>query len=111
MKAKNECGAKTFTVKVHQRDINTGVRLSHHGCPIAIAVKRSLSKKDRERVFVDGRSLMVGAFRYALPKNARVFVTRFDEKRKVKPLEFSAELVNDVDDYYTAWNKAYEKTV
>ncbi len=78
-------------VEVTQEDIDRGQRRSEAWCPIARALDRTgpgywfVTGDGAE--YHDGLGVILGW--YALPREARVFVSRFDHGRAVKPFSFN----------------------
>jgi hypothetical protein len=83
-------------IKVTQKDIDKGSKGSCYECPIAHAFKREVKNKIRYAFAVNADSidLVTKDYRryiYALPKEAKKFIQRFDNDQPVKPFTFEIE--------------------
>ena len=75
-------------VTVTQEDIDKGRPQVGHGCPIAIAVKRS---NKSNTVWIGRFTAFIGADCYPLPGTAMQFVKDFDNNKPVEPFTFEME--------------------
>jgi hypothetical protein len=80
---------------VTQKDIDKGVKSSCYECPIARAFKRKVKNKIRYGFAVNSESIEHFTkdmwYIYALPKEAKKFIQRFDHDQPVKPFTFEAQ--------------------
>lgn len=76
----------TLTIDVTAEDIAAGKRSSGCDCPIALAAKRKLGRRDG--VGVGSLAINIGGDWSWLPQSARVFIRRFDDCRPVEPFSF-----------------------
>lgn len=72
------------TIEVKRRDILLGKRCSSSSCPIAKAIKRTLKQPIHVGHFV----VHTGESEIELPREARDFISWFDNGLKVKPFSF-----------------------
>ena len=73
------------TIKVTQKDIDTGSPDDCELCPIAIAAKRVITDA---HIQVSSIVLYVNDDRRTLPPEAQKFVRDFDNGKPVSPMEF-----------------------
>ena len=80
---------KPIIIKVTQKDIDSGVRISCGKCPIALAIIRTINIKT---VRVGWSSTLwtteKGALKATMPSQARHFITAFDNRLSVEPFQF-----------------------
>ena len=82
-------------IQVTQKDIDKGLRSSCYECPIAHAFKRKVKNRVRYGFAVNSESIEHLTkdmwYSYALPKEAKRFIQRFDRDQPVKPFTFEAQ--------------------
>jgi hypothetical protein len=81
---------------VTQKDIDKGLKSSCYECPIARAFKREVKNEIRYGFAVNADSIDHFTkddkwYIYALPKEAKKFIRRFDHDQPVKPFTFEIE--------------------
>lgn len=73
-------------IQVKATHIRRGRQGEIASCPIALAIKESLSASD---VIVRGFTVQIGKKHFDLPSNAQTFIALFDDrKNSVSPFEF-----------------------
>lgn len=75
-------------VKVTKQDIKEGMRNIHSSCPVALAIKRATGV---DYVSV-GDVVFLGEDIVRVSRAVDRFVTRFDDKKPVKPFNFRLTL-------------------
>ena len=79
-------------IKMKQVHIDKGERISAHFCPISRAVTAHLKIKMGQVATALGVTLQRRPFKkvkhFTLSKNARDFITKFDQGLPVSPIEF-----------------------
>jgi len=82
-------------ITVTQKDIDKGLKSSCYECPIAHAFKRKVKNQIRYGFAVNSASIEYLTedmwHRYALPKEAKQFIQRFDCDQPVKPFTFEVQ--------------------
>jgi hypothetical protein len=80
---------------VTQKDIDKGLKSSCYECPIAHAFKRKVKNRIRYSFAVNSESIEYVTkdlwCSYALPKEAKRFIQRFDRDQPVKPFTFETQ--------------------
>ena len=66
-------------------------------CPLARAINRELGTKPEAEVYVYEDNVCVNGSRYALPREARRFVSRFDADLDMEPAAFDLDLDNEIE--------------
>ena len=66
-------------------------------CPIARALNRELGTKPEAELYVYGEHVDIGGDRYALPREARRFVDRFDAEQPVEPIAFEIDTDSPIE--------------
>jgi hypothetical protein len=84
---------RTIILKVHRRDILSGVRADCWACPIAIVATRLAI--DSVHVYVSGFTDGAGRGIGRLPYDARQWQRRFDRGDKVEPIRFKMRVPAD----------------
>ena len=92
------------TIKITQKDINNGLRKHCAYCPIGLALMREFGiKQDDEQivqvgtiwmyVFPDRKTYTGGPIlaKARTPNKAINFILRFDQKKPVKPFQFTVD--------------------
>lgn len=76
-------------IEVTSINIKKGIRGSYKYCPIALAIKRTLSKKSKKyNVFIESDICIISGHIFPLPERAQNFISKFDSKNEVKPFRF-----------------------
>lgn len=78
-------------VKVTQQDIDRGLRNECGDCPVALAARRKFGGLTSSDVMVDYTTLWVRDRLWGLPNAVSRWITDFDLKRPVQPMEFELE--------------------
>jgi hypothetical protein len=81
-------------IQVTQKDIDKGLKSSCYECPIAHAFKRKVKIRYGFAVNADSIDHFTKDTKwyiYALPKEAKKFIQRFDRDQPVKPFTFEAQ--------------------
>lgn len=73
-----------LTIHVTQADIDLGQARDCYGCPIAIAVGRTVG----EEASVGADMILCGTRAFTLPPKARAFIRDFDKYEAVQPFTF-----------------------
>jgi len=83
-------------IKVTQENIDAGYRDSCSSCPVALALHRVFNKdtafEQWETIRVGSDYARIGDCVYILPKIAEEFITAFDARLPVEPIEFEITL-------------------
>ncbi len=81
---------KRVKVSVETQDIHYDMARVVRNCPVALAIKRALNKKNGICVFRD--CIGLGGYKTSpkvmLPTRATKFIDRFDEGKPVQPFNF-----------------------
>jgi len=81
-------------IKVTQKDIDKGLKSNCYECPIAHAFKRKVKNQIRYGFAVNSEFIEYLTkdmrYSYPLPKEAKLFIQRFDRDHPVKPFTFEA---------------------
>ena len=80
-------------IAITKKDIRNGERNDPQCCPVALAAVRSLPERLSRKaswnpIEVTRGCLWFGYRNFFLPQEAKDFVARFDNKRKVEPFSF-----------------------
>jgi hypothetical protein len=74
-------------IVVRRKHIRDGSKGSRYWCPIALAL-RELGYGMNAYLAVEEEKVTLGGYEFALPRSARRFIVRFDDKKPVKPFTF-----------------------
>lgn len=75
-------------IQVKQEDIDKGRRNVCFDCPIALALRR----EGYRDVVVGSAAVRISTTVIELPRSARRFINRFDNRKKVQPFNFILEI-------------------
>ena len=81
---------KTITIEVNKKDIKKGIKHQYNRCPIARAIRRTLSKAKKIAVGTDNIKFILKKHLYYInsPPKAVKFMNNFDSGKQVKPISF-----------------------
>jgi hypothetical protein len=79
-------------IKVEQRHIDQGRRHNCNYCPVALAIKDTISPDYTKRVSVSPFDVGIGGRQFYLPFELTEFIQRFDRLGVAEPIEFELDL-------------------